>query len=140
MDAWEGTPLPALDWPPEAGASAEGCDGVAEAAFDIVRPPASLPGHPPSPLVFASPHSGRHYPEALLAQSALDAAAIRRSEDAYVDRLIAGAPRHGAVNIAARYARAYIDVNREAYELDPAMFEDELPAFACARSARVRQA
>jgi N-formylglutamate amidohydrolase len=72
-----------------------------------------------------------------MAQSALDSEAIRRSEDAYVDRLIAGGPAFGAVNIQARYARAYIDVNREPYELDPAMFEDELPAFAKGRSARV---
>src|SRR6202012_4733052 len=35
------------------------------------------------------------------------------------------------------YGRAFVDVNREAYELDPAMFEDELPAFARARTARV---
>jgi N-formylglutamate amidohydrolase len=108
-----------------------------EPAFDILQPEGCEPGRPASPLVFASPHSGRHYPEDLLAQSALDGAAIRRSEDAYVDRLIAGGPAFGAVNIQARYARAYIDVNREAYELDPAMFVDELPAFARARSARV---
>jgi N-formylglutamate amidohydrolase len=134
MDAWEGSSPPALDWLTDAGVCGEACDRAAEDAFDVVRPPGGVPA---SPLVFASPHSGRHYPEVLLAQSALDAAAIRRSEDAYVDQLISGAPAHGAVNIAARYARAYIDVNREAYELDQAMFEDELPAFACARSARV---
>lgn len=116
------------------------CDTTAcgpEAPFDILQPEGCEPARPPSPLVFASPHSGRHYPPALLAQSALDREAIRRSEDAYVDRLIAGGPAFGAVNIQARYARAYIDVNREAYELDQAMFEDELPAFARARSARV---
>ena len=39
--------------------------------------------------------------------------------------------------IAARYARAYIDVNREPFELDAAMFEDELPEFARPRTARV---
>lgn len=108
-----------------------------EPAFDILLPQGSEAGRPVSPLVFASPHSGRHYPADLLARSALDGDAIRRSEDAYVDRLIAGGPQFGAINIHARYARAYIDVNREAYELDPAMFEDELPAFARARSARV---
>ena len=106
-------------------------------AFDILQPEGCEPGRPPSPLVFASPHSGRYYPPGLLAQSALNAETIRRSEDAYVDRLIGGGPAFGAVNIQARYARAYIDVNREAYELDPAMFEDELPTFARARSARV---
>ena len=39
--------------------------------------------------------------------------------------------------LAAQYARAFIDVNREPWELDPAMFEDELPAFARGRTARV---
>lgn len=88
-------------------------------------------------LVFASPHSGRDYPAELMAAAALDSAAIRRSEDAFVDELIASGPAYGAAVIAARYARAFIDVNREPYELDPAMFEDELPAFARARTARV---
>ena len=90
-----------------------------------------------SPLVFASPHSGRHYPPDMMAASLLDAAAIRLSEDAYVDELILGAVDHGAAVIAAAFARAYIDVNREPYELDATMFEDELPDFARGRSARV---
>lgn len=101
-------------------------------AFDLTRP-ATLS----TPLVFASPHSGRFYPPAMMAASVLDDAAIRRSEDAYVDALVGQASMQGVPLIAARYARAYIDVNREPYELDPAMFEDELPAFACARTARV---
>ena len=90
-----------------------------------------------SPLVFASPHSGRHYPPDMMAASLLDSAAIRLSEDAYVDELILGATGHGATVIAAAFARAYIDVNREPYELDATMFEDELPDFARGRSARV---
>jgi N-formylglutamate amidohydrolase len=104
------------------------------AAPFIVRRPA--PGAA-SPLVFASPHSGRLYPKDMMAASALDAATIRRSEDALVDGLIEGATEHGASVIAAAYARAYIDVNREPYELDASMFEDELPDFARGRSARV---
>ena len=92
---------------------------------------------PPTPLVFASPHSGRLYPADMMAAAALDAQAIRRSEDAFVDDLIAGAPDLGAALITAGFARAYIDVNREAFELDPAMFADELPDFARARTARV---
>ena len=72
-----------------------------------------------------------------MAASVLDADAIRRSEDALVDGLVLGAVEHGAVVIAAAYARAYIDVNREPYDLDPSMFEDELPDFARGRSARV---
>jgi len=68
---------------------------------------------PRTPLVFASPHSGRLYPQEMMAASALDAAAIRRSEDVLVDALVQAAEAHGAVVITAAYARAYIDVNRE---------------------------
>ncbi len=107
-------------------------NGEAAPPFEILRPVRAT-----TPLVFASPHSGRLYPAAMMAASALDAAAIRRSEDAYVDSLIAGAAGHGAPVLLATHARAYIDVNREPYELDAAMFEDELPAFAAARTARV---
>ena len=69
--------------------------------------------------------------------AALDADAIRRSEDAFVDTLAASAPEFGIPLISACYARAYIDVNREPYELDQAMFEDKLPAYANGRTARV---
>jgi N-formylglutamate amidohydrolase len=105
----------------------------AEPPFVLSRPAGALA----SPLVFASPHSGRLYPQDMMTASALDAAAIRRSEDAFVDQLIAGAAEHGAAVLCAAYARAYVDVNREPYELDPMMFEDELPDFARGRSARV---
>jgi N-formylglutamate amidohydrolase len=103
-------------------------------SFSVTRPVA---GAAPAPLVFANPHAGRVYPAEMMAASALDAATIRCSEDAYVDALIASAPARGAVVVAAALARAYIDVNREPWELDPAMYEDELPLFARARTARV---
>jgi N-formylglutamate amidohydrolase len=102
--------------------------------FEIVTPEK---GATASPLVFASPHSGRVYPPEMMEASALDAEAIRRSEDAFVDELIGAAPKHGATLLLARLARAWIDVNREPWELDPGMFEDELPDFARGRSARV---
>lgn len=105
-------------------------------AFDVRRAGAEG-APPPTPLVFASPHSGRLYPDDMMAAAALDALAIRRSEDAFVDDLIAAAPDLGASVITARFARAYIDLNREAFELDPGMFADELPEFARARTARV---
>jgi N-formylglutamate amidohydrolase len=54
-----------------------------------------------------------------------------------VDDLVSGALQFGHTLIAAQYARAYVDVNRQPWELDPGMFEDELPAFARARTARV---
>jgi len=104
-------------------------------AFEVRR--AGPMGAPPTPLVFASPHSGRLYPEDMMSAAALDAVSIRRSEDAFVDDLIAAAPSHGAAVITANFARAYIDLNREPFELDPQMFSDQLPEFARARTARV---
>ena len=90
------------------------------------------------PLVLASPHSGIEYPADFLAASRLDPLALRRSEDSFVDELFAAAPRLGAPLLAARFPRAYVDVNREAYELDPSMFCDTLPGFVNAGSPRVR--
>ncbi|CAA7611297.1 N-formylglutamate amidohydrolase [Magnetospirillum sp. UT-4] len=89
------------------------------------------------PLVFASPHSGRDYPAAFVAASRLDPAALRRSEDSFVDELFAAAPRHGAPLLAANFPRAFCDPNREAYELDPSMFDGALPVHANSRSPRV---
>jgi N-formylglutamate amidohydrolase len=89
------------------------------------------------PLVFASPHSGNRYPPEFIAASRLDPVALRRSEDCFVDRLFAAAPEHGAPLLRALFPRAFVDPNREPFELDPAMFEDALPAYANTASARV---
>ena len=90
------------------------------------------------PLVLASPHSGTEYPANFLAVSRLDPVTLRRSEDSFVDELFAAGPRLGAPLLSARFPRAYVDVNREAYELDPDMFVDALPKFVNAGSPRVR--
>jgi len=89
------------------------------------------------PFVFNSPHSGRHYPPRFLAMSRLDAATIRRSEDCYVDELFAAAASLGAPLLSANFPRAYLDVNREPWELDPRMFREPVPSFANVRSPRV---
>src|SRR5207247_537858 len=52
--------------------------------------------------------------------------------------VFAAAPTLVAPLLSARFPRAYLDVNREAWELDPAMFSDSLPSFVNARSPRVR--
>jgi N-formylglutamate amidohydrolase len=90
-----------------------------------------------SPFVFCSPHSGRVYPDILLAQSRLDPLALRKSEDGYVDALFQHVAEAGAPLIAAEFPRAYLDVNREPYELDPELFQGPLPDFANAQSVRV---
>ena len=89
------------------------------------------------PLVFSSPHSGSVYPARFLAAARLDPLTLRRSEDAHIDRLFAGALAAGAPLLRARFPRAFLDVNREPYELDPRMFEGRLPSFANTRSLRV---
>ncbi len=89
------------------------------------------------PLVFASPHSGQQYPPAFVSGSRLHPVMLRRSEDAFVDRIFAAAPRFGAPLLRAHFPRAYVDPNREPFELDPAMFADRLPDYVNVRSPRV---
>jgi N-formylglutamate amidohydrolase len=91
-----------------------------------------------SPLIFASPHSGRRYPAEFLAQARVGLLSLRRSEDAYVDELFAGAAAHGAPILSASLARAYVDLNRDPAELDPEMFSECAPAPSLAASARVQ--
>jgi N-formylglutamate amidohydrolase len=106
---------------------------IACGIFELHRPTAKR-----VPLIVASPHSGSNYPVEFVAASRLDPLALRRSEDSFVDELFAAAPRLGAPLLSARFARAYLDVNREPYELDPTMFADPLPNFVNAVSPRVR--
>ena len=87
--------------------------------------------------VFASPHSGDRYPEEFIAASRLDPQMLRRSEDSFVDKIYGTAPELGAPLLRAFFPRAYIDPNREPFELDPEMFEDELPSYVNATSPRV---
>ncbi|MBK1842506.1 N-formylglutamate amidohydrolase [Azospirillum sp. YIM B02556] len=101
-------------------------------AFEILAPQSQR-----LPLVLASPHSGNAYSAAFLASSRLDARALRKSEDCFVDEIFAFAPGFGVPLIRALFPRAYLDVNREAYELDPEMFADPLPAYVNTRSPRV---
>ncbi len=98
----------------------------------VLRPPRQT-----TPLVFASAHSGRDYPAAFVSAARLDALRLRRSEDSFVDELFAAAPRYGAPLLAATFPRAFCDPNREPWELDPAMFEEELPPWVNTGSARV---
>jgi len=106
--------------------------------FETTRPFEVLaPARQRIPFVFDSPHSGTSYPRAFLAASRLDARRIRRSEDAFVDQLFAGVVELGAPLMRAHFPRAYLDVNREPYELDPKMFAGRLPPYANVRSVRV---
>ncbi len=95
------------------------------------------PAQQSAPVIFASPHSGTDYPAEFVASSPLDLPALRRSEDSFVDELFSAAPDHGMPLLRALFPRAYIDPNREPFELDPGMFEDALPDYANTQSSRV---
>jgi N-formylglutamate amidohydrolase len=108
-----------------------------ESAF-LVEPPVEIrrPARLAAPLVLSSPHSGNVYPATFVGASRLDPVTLRRSEDAFVDELFAAAPELG-VPLLARFPRAFVDPNREPYELDPGMFADDLPTFVNRSSPRV---
>lgn len=89
------------------------------------------------PFVFNSPHSGRHYPIHFLKQSRLSPHLLRRSEDVLVDHLFNFVPTLGAPLMAATFPRAYVDVNREPFELDPKLFQSPLPESTNSNSLRV---
>jgi N-formylglutamate amidohydrolase len=74
-----------------------------------------------SPLVVAVPHAGRHYPPAMLAAARLPREALETIEDRFADLLVTDAVRAGAIAIVARTARAYVDLNRDEREVDPAL-------------------
>lgn len=89
------------------------------------------------PFVFNSPHSGRVYSRSFLEKSRLDDLSIRRSEDHFVDELFHSVTDLGAPLLMAHFPRAFLDVNREPYELDPRMFDGPLPPHANISSMRV---
>jgi N-formylglutamate amidohydrolase len=114
-------------------------------AHDILPFPAELlppftvtrPDEQAAPFVLCSPHSGSVYPKGFIEQSRLSPLALRKSEDCLVDELFSPIAAAGVPMIAARFPRAYLDVNREPYELDPELFRDPLPDFANSQSVRV---
>jgi N-formylglutamate amidohydrolase len=115
----------------QAGDGSAG-SGAERPAFEVM-----MPATVTVPLVFNSPHSGAIYPPAFLAASRLDPLTLRKSEDCFVDELFSSATTFGAPLLRAHFPRAFLDVNREPYELDPRMFEGRLPSFINARSMRV---
>ena len=107
-------------------------DGELTPPFDIVEPATWR-----APIIFNSPHSGSVYPPEFLDASRIDVVALRRSEDSFVDELIAGLSARGFPVVRVHFPRSYVDVNREPYELDPRMVNGRLPSFANTRSMRV---
>ncbi len=97
----------------------------------------ALHGTPP-PIVLASPHSGRAYPPGFVAASALEISGLRRAEDAYVDALLIPASESGVPLLMARWARAYVDLNRDPQEIDLSMLSDPAAVGPVKMTERVR--
>src|SRR5579864_1376266 len=107
-------------------------DGEASPPFEILEPAEWR-----APIIFNSPHSGSVYPEGFLNVSRIDLPTLRRSEDSFMDELVAELSERGFPVVRVNFPRSYVDVNREPYELDPRMFSGRLPSFANTRSMRV---
>ena len=103
-----------------------------QSAFQILYPDEQT-----IPFIFASPHSGRRYSTAFIEASRLTPVMLRRSEDSFIDELFSKAPNYGAPLLKATFPRAYVDPNREPFELDPTMFEDQLPDYVNTDSVKI---
>lgn len=88
-------------------------------------------------MVFNSPHSGSLLPADFRQLSCLTEAQLRQSEDTHVDALVSGCLDVGAPLMRALVSRAYVDLNREPFELDPRMFAERLPGYMNVSSPRV---
>ncbi len=84
------------------------------------------PARGPLPVVLSVPHSGRDYPEWLVAMAAVGRPALASLEDPLVDRLVWRAMQHGVGAVIARAPRAAIDCNRHEDEIDPSIMEGRL--------------
>lgn len=87
--------------------------------IQIIRPDRWKSG-----VIFASPHSGRDYPEWFQRETRLPMKILRSSEDAFVDHLIKDAPAAGAVSLTTRVPRCIVDLNRGSDEIDPVLVRD----------------
>ena len=121
------------DHVPISGAIADLMARELGSPIDVRRPDRSL-----VPVVVSSPHSGQIYPPELLRAVRLHPSQLRRLEDAFVDHLFDMAPKLGIPLLRARFARAYVDVNREAAEFDQDLLDEPLPDYAKGQSAKAK--
>jgi N-formylglutamate amidohydrolase len=75
------------------------------------------------PVLLSVPHSGRDYPDWLIAMSAAGKPALATLEDPLVDRLVWRALQRGCGAVIARSPRAAIDCNRAEDEVDPSVVD-----------------
>src|SRR5258706_10543890 len=76
-------------------------DGELSPPFEIVEPATWR-----APIIFNSPHSGSVYPLEFLNTSRIDLAALRRSEDSFMDELIADLSERGFPTVLVNFPRS----------------------------------
>jgi N-formylglutamate amidohydrolase len=82
--------------------------------------------HPPRgglPVLLSVPHSGRDYPEWLVAMASAGKPSLASLEDPWVDRLVWRAVQRGCGAVIARAPRAAVDCNRAEDEVDPSVID-----------------
>jgi N-formylglutamate amidohydrolase len=124
--------------PPRHGPASDigGSDEVTsaqEGLFSVIGP-----RHPASPVVIAVPHAGRDYPPALRAIARVGVERLAALEDRFADMLCSDAARDGAAIVVANRARAWIDLNRDPREIDPAMISPPPDPAWLVQSAKLR--
>jgi len=75
------------------------------------------------PVLLSVPHSGRDYPDWLIALAAGGKPALATLEDPLVDRLVWRALQRGCGAVIARAPRAAVDCNRSEEEVDPSVVD-----------------
>ena len=84
------------------------------------------PARAPRPVLLSVPHSGRDYPDWLIAMAPGGRKSLAALEDPLVDRLVWRAIRRGTAAVIARAPRAAIDCNRAEDDVDPSVIEGGL--------------
>jgi N-formylglutamate amidohydrolase len=91
-----------------------------------------------SPLIFAVPHAGRDYDDALIERARVTPGTLTRLEDRFADLLTHDLIAQGECVLIARKPRAMIDLNRDECEIDPQSIADLPRTVRPHSSAKVR--
>lgn len=94
-------------------------------------------GSPKSPVLVSVPHAGRRYPDRFFALSRLDRRQAMPLEDRYADVIVAPLHDKGVSILVQQTARAWIDLNRDERDVEPALVRGLDPAW-CRPSAKAR--
>ena len=74
-------------------------------------------------MLLSVPHSGRDYPDWLVAMASFGRGALTALEDPLVDRLVWRAVERGTAAVIARAPRAAVDCNRAEDDIDPSVID-----------------